>query len=121
MNGRLYDPVIGRFLQADPIIQAPHNAQSHNRYSYVLNRVIDPKSAFLPNSDPPRHSRQGGSEVGDALQPSPGGKSAPSVVDSHVSKSFFIISSFLRARSSAALPSNRRSGGASDRAASMIA
>ena len=34
MNGRLYDPVLRRFLQADPIIQAPHNAQSRNRYSY---------------------------------------------------------------------------------------
>ena len=40
MNGRLYDPVIGRFLQADPTIQAPHNAQSHNRYSYVLNNPL---------------------------------------------------------------------------------
>lgn len=40
MNGRLYDAVIGRFLQADPIIQAPHNAQSHNRYSYVLNNPL---------------------------------------------------------------------------------
>ena len=40
MNGRLYDPVFGRFLQADPIIQAPHNAQSHNRYSYVLNNPL---------------------------------------------------------------------------------
>ena len=40
MNGRLYDPVLGRFLQADPIIQAPHNAQSHNRYAYVLNNPL---------------------------------------------------------------------------------
>lgn len=40
MNGRLYDPVLGRFLQPDPIIQAPHNAQSHNRYSYVLNNPL---------------------------------------------------------------------------------
>jgi RHS repeat-associated protein len=40
MNGRIYDPVIGRFLQADPIVQAPHNAQSHNRYSYVVNNPL---------------------------------------------------------------------------------
>ncbi len=40
MNGRLYDSVLGRFLQADPVIQAPHNAQSHNRYSYVLNNPL---------------------------------------------------------------------------------
>ncbi|MBP6528755.1 MAG: RHS repeat-associated core domain-containing protein [Burkholderiales bacterium] len=40
MNGRLYDAVIGRFLQADPIIQAPQNAQSHNRYGYVMNNPL---------------------------------------------------------------------------------
>jgi RHS repeat-associated protein len=40
MNGRLYDATLGRFLQADPIIQAPHNAQSHNRYAYVLNNPL---------------------------------------------------------------------------------
>ncbi|VVH66721.1 Rhs family protein-like precursor, partial [uncultured Gammaproteobacteria bacterium] len=31
MNGRVYDPQIGRFLSADPYIQ---NTQSYNRYSY---------------------------------------------------------------------------------------
>ncbi|MDR7097829.1 RHS repeat-associated protein [Lysobacter niabensis] len=44
-NGRLYDPTIGRFLQADPFIQAPDNAQSWNAYTYVFNnplRYTDP-------------------------------------------------------------------------------
>jgi hypothetical protein len=36
MNGRIYDPTLGRFLQADPHIQAPQNSQSYNRYVYVL-------------------------------------------------------------------------------------
>jgi RHS repeat-associated protein len=40
MNGRLYDPLIGRFLQADPIIQEPLNSQNYNRYSYVLNNPL---------------------------------------------------------------------------------
>ena len=45
MNGRIYDPTLGRFLQADPFIQAPKNSQNYNRYSYVLNnplRYTDP-------------------------------------------------------------------------------
>jgi RHS repeat-associated protein len=49
MNGRVYDPSIGRFLSADPNIQALYNTQSYNRYSYVLNNPLkysDP-SGFL--------------------------------------------------------------------------
>ncbi|MBQ4849790.1 RHS repeat-associated core domain-containing protein [Pseudoalteromonas sp. MMG012] len=49
MNGRIYDPTIGRFLQADPHIQAPSNSQSYNRYSYVLNNPLsytDPSGYF---------------------------------------------------------------------------
>jgi RHS repeat-associated protein len=34
MGGRTYNPVLGRFMQADPFIQAPSNMQSFNRYSY---------------------------------------------------------------------------------------
>ncbi|CAC9483588.1 hypothetical protein BPUTSESOX_624, partial [uncultured Gammaproteobacteria bacterium] len=40
MNGRVYDPQIGRFLSADPYIQAPYNTQSYNRYSYVMNNPL---------------------------------------------------------------------------------
>jgi len=40
MNGRLYDPVVGRFLSADPIIQSPTNTQNYNRYSYCLNNPL---------------------------------------------------------------------------------
>ena len=45
MNGRLYDPVLGRFLNADPVIQFPGFTQSYNSYSYVMNnplRFTDP-------------------------------------------------------------------------------
>jgi len=37
MNGRIYDPLIGRFLTADPEVQSPENSQSYNRYTYVWN------------------------------------------------------------------------------------
>ena len=40
MNGRIYDPTLGRFLQADSHIQDPKNSQSYNRYSYVLNNPL---------------------------------------------------------------------------------
>ncbi len=45
MNGRIYDPLIGRFMSADVIIQAPYFSQSYNRYSYVMNNpmsMVDP-------------------------------------------------------------------------------
>jgi RHS repeat-associated protein len=35
MNGRIYDPRFGRFLNADPIVVDPFNSQAHNRYAYV--------------------------------------------------------------------------------------
>ncbi len=40
MDGRLYDPVIGRFLSPDLIIQNPENLQSLNRYTYCLNNPL---------------------------------------------------------------------------------
>lgn len=49
MNGRVYDPKLGRFLQADPFIQAASNTQSYNRYSYVWNNPLnttDPSGYF---------------------------------------------------------------------------
>ena len=49
MNGRIYDPVVGRFLSPDPNVQSPKDLQSYNRYSYVLNnplRYTDPTGYF---------------------------------------------------------------------------
>ena len=40
MNGRIYDPQLGRFLQPDPVIQEPTNAQSWNAYTYVFNNPL---------------------------------------------------------------------------------
>ena len=40
MNGRLYDPVIGRFFSPDNYVQMPFNSQNFNRYSYCLNNPL---------------------------------------------------------------------------------
>ena len=41
MNGRIYDAKLARFLQADPLIQAPYNTQSLNRYSYGFSNPLN--------------------------------------------------------------------------------
>lgn len=40
MNGRLYDPALGRFLSPDNYVQMPDFSQSFNRYSYCLNNPL---------------------------------------------------------------------------------
>ncbi|HZH72823.1 MAG TPA: DUF5675 family protein, partial [Mariniphaga sp.] len=50
MNGRLYDPVVGRFLSPDNFVQMPDNTQNFNRYSYALNnplRYTDPSGEII--------------------------------------------------------------------------
>ena len=49
MNGRIYDPELGRFLQADPLVQSPTDTQSLNRYIYAGNNPLsytDPSGYF---------------------------------------------------------------------------
>jgi hypothetical protein len=41
MNGRLYDPELGRMLSPDPYVQVPEYSQNFNRYSYVLNNPLN--------------------------------------------------------------------------------
>jgi RHS repeat-associated protein len=55
MNGRIYDPLIARFMSADPIIQAPYNLKSFNRYSYVWNnplKFFDPDGFEVHQKNP---------------------------------------------------------------------
>lgn len=50
MNARLYDPIIGRFLSADTVIQFPETTQGYNRYTYVNNNPLsftDPSGHFI--------------------------------------------------------------------------
>jgi RHS repeat-associated protein len=63
MNGRLYDPVVGRFLSPDNYVQMPDFSQNFNRYSYALNNPLkynDPDgeiiftllAALIPGAQP---------------------------------------------------------------------
>ena len=41
MDGRIYDPVLGRFLSPDPFLQFPDYTQGLNPYCYVLNNPLN--------------------------------------------------------------------------------
>ena len=41
MNGRVYDPLLGRFLSPDPYVQDPLNPQCYNRYAYCMNNPVN--------------------------------------------------------------------------------
>jgi len=40
MNGRIFDPRLGLFMQGDPFIQDPTNLQNYNRYGYCFNNPM---------------------------------------------------------------------------------
>src|SRR5262249_51549171 len=40
LNGRVYDPYVGRMTSADPVVGDPLNGQTWNRYSYVFNNPL---------------------------------------------------------------------------------
>jgi len=50
MNGRLYDPLVGRFLSPDNYVQDPSFTQNFNRYGYCWNnplRYTDPDGEWI--------------------------------------------------------------------------
>ena len=56
MNGRVYDPRLGRFLSPDPIVGDPTSSQSWNLYSYVGNNplsYVDPTGLVQAGADVP--------------------------------------------------------------------
>jgi RHS repeat-associated protein len=57
MNGRIYDPTIGRFMQADPRISRPFNLQDFDRYSYCFNNPVT-------CTDPSGEEEEGESDTG---------------------------------------------------------
>lgn len=40
LNARIYDPVLGRFMSADPVSGNPRNGQRLNAYTYALNSPL---------------------------------------------------------------------------------
>ncbi len=55
MNGRMYDPLLGRMLSPDNLLQNPLSTQSYNRYSYVENnplKYIDPSGWATGDAGP---------------------------------------------------------------------
>ena len=56
MNGRVYDPAIGRFLSPDPVVADASFSQSWNAYSYAMNSPLsysDPSGLTLMGGCPP--------------------------------------------------------------------
>jgi RHS repeat-associated protein len=45
MNGRVYDPLLGRFGSPDPMTESPLSSEGQNRYSYVGTAVAPPQVA----------------------------------------------------------------------------
>lgn len=41
MNGRLFDPLVGRFVQSDAFVPHPGDLQGFNRYSYCRNNPLN--------------------------------------------------------------------------------
>ena len=49
MGGRLFDPVLARFMNPDPVVQ-DYEPQNYNRFSYVVNSPYyfnDPSGCFF--------------------------------------------------------------------------
>ncbi|MFN8208941.1 MAG: RHS repeat-associated core domain-containing protein, partial [Bacteroidales bacterium] len=68
MNGRVYDPILGRFLEPDNFVQAPGFSQAYNRYSYCWNNPLkytDPSGYRTWWDNFKRWTKKKGDQFGD--------------------------------------------------------
>ena len=80
MNGRLYDPLAGRFLSADNSIQDPTNTQHYNRYSYCLNNPLkysDPSGMMVVPNNPAINAYFAAMQLAEFNDPYNSGSGAP--------------------------------------------
>jgi len=76
MNGRMYDPALGRMLSPDAYVQSPLFSQSYNRYSYCVNNPLkftDPTGMEKGDSDDPINGGELPSPIIPGWRPSGGG------------------------------------------------
>ncbi|WP_162926353.1 RHS repeat-associated core domain-containing protein [Teredinibacter purpureus] len=95
MNGRIYDSHLARFVQADPIIQAPEVLGSLNRYSYVWNNPLnmtDP-SGYMGCRVPPDMQRA--MPIYDVYSESSSGYDVTLTYDDGSPQTFFLSDSFV--------------------------
>lgn len=82
MNARIYDPYLGRFLSADPVLPDAGDMQQFNRYSYVMNNPLkytDPTGNQSESLEPPAVPPDGTIEEGTpAICPTMGAPVCPS-------------------------------------------
>jgi len=87
MNGRIYDPLLGRFLSADILVSNPHDLQTFNRYSYCSNKPLsttDP-SGFESQEESDQKRRVEGYFYGGAAPSHDYGKDSNSASDAATS------------------------------------
>ena len=63
MNGRIYDPLLGRFLSADLMVSNPDDLQSYNRYTYVNNNPLSDTDPSGFESDADKKKREAAEEA----------------------------------------------------------
>ncbi len=71
MGGRIYHPLIGRFMQADIVVQNPKAPVNYNRYAYVMNNPLgytDPTGYLFVGDDDESSTGTGNESENDSTE-----------------------------------------------------